>query len=163
MLNRETHHVIPDDDNLQLPDLEAQNKLSRTSCSCLVASNQCLAGRGIATMAINKLPTFSCSVNTAAFIAAVLIPVCAMLVPMSVIATTRWKLLFATLIVSANQVLVVGAVTFYVVSEGRVAQNTLLSRGLLLVPVLLCGLGYSLQTYDLLFPGNAVLGGLAAL
>ena len=74
--------MIPDDDNLQLPDLEAQNKLSRTPCSCLVASNQCLAGRGIATMAINKLPTFSCSVNTAAFIAAVLIPVCAMLVPM---------------------------------------------------------------------------------
>ena len=63
----------------------------------------------------------------------------------------------------AHQVLTVGAVTFYVVSQGRVAQDTVLSKGLLFVPVLACGLSFSVQTYDLLFPNNAVLGGLAGL
>ena len=53
--------------------------------------------------------------------------------------------------------------TFFVVSKGRVAQKTLLSRGLLFIPVLACGLNFTVETYDLLFPNNAVLGVLAWL
>ena len=50
-----------------------------------------------------------------------------------------------------------GSVTFYVVSQGRVAQNSMLSKGLLFVPVLFCGLSFTVQTYDLVFPGHFAL------
>ena len=61
------------------------------------------------------------------------------------------------------KVLLVGAMTFYAVSKGRVAKETLLSRGLLSVPVIACGLSFVAQNYNLILPGNAVLGGLAML
>ena len=78
--SRESHQVIPvllDDDDLQLNNLEAQQTLLTTPCC---ANNQCL-GSCIAASENIKLP-FSCSVNTAAYCAVVLLPVCAMFAPM---------------------------------------------------------------------------------
>eukprot|EP01035_Chromulina_nebulosa_P031904 gene31904-42556_t len=103
----------------------------QTPPRCLEAIIPCL-GRGIAAVAIIEVPFFFCSMKMNTVIH------------------------FAAVLV-----LVVGGVTTYVVSKGRVAQNTIMSRGLLLLPTTFIGLAYTLQTYELLFPKNLVLSVVA--